>query len=229
VRQIVLNIPVAGMEEITRAVGGCTGGDGDKLDRLSLPLCKPGWRPMVTPTSIIPSSSSTTDSAVAALPSTDTTTTTASTETKQTMSQADIAAERIRRKREAMTEQKRVAASMVGNEHVHDEDIAIASTCAHIVCSVTNIINDQIPGHLLLICQAEAGWVRSDYWPHAGCFAPISSLVPPYLTFLGGGKFAYTSATPNAIATNAIPTPTPPSSTTANESPSDASLTTVMT
>jgi hypothetical protein len=156
-REIVLNIPTAGMEEVTRAVGGCTGGDGDKLDRLSLPLCTPAWRPInnnTTTSASVPtstplhpatssSSSSSTTSSYAASDGKD--------ETK--VLKGVQLAEHIRRKREVVHEAKRRASSAVGYEHVHDTDIAIASTCAHIVCTVTSILTDQIPGHLLLICQ----------------------------------------------------------------------------
>jgi len=36
---------VQGMEDLVRRVGGCSGRDGDKVSRLDLPLCAPGWMP----------------------------------------------------------------------------------------------------------------------------------------------------------------------------------------
>ncbi|ELR21913.1 uncharacterized protein ACA1_046120 [Acanthamoeba castellanii str. Neff] len=47
-RSFVLNVPVQGMEELVLAVGGCTGKDEDKFDKLNLDLCQPGWTDLDT-------------------------------------------------------------------------------------------------------------------------------------------------------------------------------------
>lgn len=42
-QRFVLNIPVAGFEEKILEIGGCSGRDGDKFNKLNLQICKPGW------------------------------------------------------------------------------------------------------------------------------------------------------------------------------------------
>jgi flavin reductase (DIM6/NTAB) family NADH-FMN oxidoreductase RutF len=44
--EFVLNIPVQGMEEMVLGIGSCSGAKGDKLERLKIPLCVPGWNPL---------------------------------------------------------------------------------------------------------------------------------------------------------------------------------------
>lgn len=40
----VLNVPVAGMENLIRAIGKCSGRDVDKFASLGIDTCSPGWR-----------------------------------------------------------------------------------------------------------------------------------------------------------------------------------------
>ena len=39
----VLSVPVQGMEDLVTSVGGCSGADCDKVEKLHIPLCAPGW------------------------------------------------------------------------------------------------------------------------------------------------------------------------------------------
>eukprot|EP00005_Dracoamoeba_jomungandri_P007268 CAMPEP_0174263096 /NCGR_PEP_ID=MMETSP0439-20130205/17128_1 /TAXON_ID=0 /ORGANISM="Stereomyxa ramosa, Strain Chinc5" /LENGTH=304 /DNA_ID=CAMNT_0015348243 /DNA_START=54 /DNA_END=965 /DNA_ORIENTATION=+ len=42
----VLNVPVEGMEEVVRKLGGCSGREVNKLSHFQLPICHPGWFPI---------------------------------------------------------------------------------------------------------------------------------------------------------------------------------------
>eukprot|EP00808_Paulinella_micropora_P027189 g24132.t1 len=48
--RLVLNVPVAGMEQLVLNVGRCSGRDDprvSKLERLGVETCRPGWRPWI--------------------------------------------------------------------------------------------------------------------------------------------------------------------------------------
>ena len=44
--RFVLNVPVAGMENMVVSIGGCSGDDTNKIETLDIPLCVPGWGSM---------------------------------------------------------------------------------------------------------------------------------------------------------------------------------------
>merc|ERR1712224_394045 len=45
--EFVLNVAVEGMEKTLLGIGSCTGAKGNKLERLAVPLCAPGWTPLL--------------------------------------------------------------------------------------------------------------------------------------------------------------------------------------
>ena len=47
VAEFVLNVPVAGMEELIKGIGKCSGRDTDKFVALGIKTCAPGWVPEV--------------------------------------------------------------------------------------------------------------------------------------------------------------------------------------
>jgi flavin reductase (DIM6/NTAB) family NADH-FMN oxidoreductase RutF len=121
-KRFVLNVATENQIALLKAVGGCSGREGDKFLRFSIPICRPGWN----------------------------------------------------------------------NQEPDDtkDDIALTHSPAHLICQVDRIIEDIVPGHLLLSCQVISAYVRSDYWLTGKNFIPQSNSLPAYLTFLGSGNFA---------------------------------------
>lgn len=198
----VLNVPVAGMEAMVRAVGGCSGADGpaeltplqpapaaahshaatslqpselvslppassstpvpDKFQRLGLPLCRPGNKPLEGPPA-------------------------------QPAGSAHSAKQR--------------QASQLGEAEADAEDraldlLALPNCVAHLVCEVSSLLPAAAPepcvrAHNVLFCRVRRAYVLRDYWRDGCNFIPVRAGLPPYLTFLGSGNFGHVVATSN--------------------------------
>lgn len=168
--KFVLNVPVKGMEELVKRIGGCSGrefghtnqnADGmptlehavDKFAALGIPTCRPGNKPIGT-----------------APPSA------------------------------ATTKKPHTAAAIAESEADAEDDafslIAIPTCAAHLVLTVESVHLASSPAplvraHNILFCRVTRAYVHSDYWENGNNFIATKPSVPPYLTFLGSGNFAY--------------------------------------
>ncbi|KND01685.1 uncharacterized protein SPPG_03480 [Spizellomyces punctatus DAOM BR117] len=71
----------------------------------------------------------------------------------------------------------------------HHPVLAIPSCAAHLICRVEE--RQERYGHDILYCVIDQGFVKQEYWDGRN-FAPTSESVPPFLSFLGTKRFAYT-------------------------------------
>ena len=69
----------------------------------------------------------------------------------------------------------------------------LARSPAHMRCRVAELLREA-NGHLLLLCQVEAAWVRAGYWQRGKLFAPATAAQPRLLSFLGSRTFAVLAA-----------------------------------
>jgi len=179
---IVLSVPVHGMEELVKAIGGCHGSDTgpDKPEQLGVELCRPGWRSL---------SAASDDE-----------------------DQPAVGKKASARKQRSLQKQARRGRTSVTEQQAHSHDIdadatttttttttttkeppAVASGCvAHMVCSIQS--RSEIDGHQVMVCRITEAFVRESYWDGRNFVARGSA--PPYLAFLGSQVFAYTCGAP---------------------------------
>eukprot|EP00736_Rhodelphis_marinus_P005867 Rmarinus@m.3503 len=144
----VLNVPVRGMEETVRRIGGCHGNlSKNKLEDLAVETCKPGWD--------------------------------------------DTWLQKLLREFESdPPSRKRLQRMQAYQENFDDtmKCVAVKQCVAHLMCRVHRKAEDD--GHWLLTCSIDFAFVLPSYW-NGKHFGPVSEDYPPYLTFLGAGRFGY--------------------------------------
>lgn len=160
--RFVLNVPVRGMEELVKQIGGCSGrddADTDKFTRLAIPTCRPGNKPIEA-----------------------------------------TAAVRLPNGGGKWQHKPRTQALLAEDEaDAEDSDwnlLAIPSCVAHLVCEVTAVHLASAPtplvrAHNVLFSSVRRAYVHKDYWQNGNNFIAVRPDLPPYLTFLGSGNFAY--------------------------------------
>ncbi|KAJ3328593.1 hypothetical protein HDU76_009683 [Blyttiomyces sp. JEL0837] len=136
--RFVLNVPVAGMEDLIVKIGGVSGSTGcDKFDELEIDVCKPGWK-------TDPNESATLNQQPSQ-----------QTATSQTESNKDNNIEIRPKKRKQNNQQL----SETQNPLHPYPAIAITNCVAHLVCSVDE--RQERHGHFVLSCTIDEGYVRS--------------------------------------------------------------------
>ena len=163
--RFVLNVPVKGMEELVKRIGGCSGRDEEhngkeKMEVLGMTVCRPGNKPIES------SHSSSLPSVVSS------------------------------------SKSKHRSPAVIAEEEADLDDaqynlFAVPGCAAHLVCEVqtahlsSSSVNPLVRAHNILFCRVTRAYVDRDYWLNGNNFIPLHSNIPPYLTFLGSGNFAY--------------------------------------
>jgi len=177
----VLSVPVAGMEQLVKSIGGCSGADDharessapieDKFTRLGIEPCRPGGKPI---------------HALSDMPSVVSASSTAS-------SHRGGKAQQQQQHRPSPQEEEAAADA----EDAAGDLFAIPGCAAHLVCEVrsscpaSELPTPRVQAHNVLFCRVRRAYVQRDYWVNGNNFVPASPATPPYLTFLGSGNFAY--------------------------------------
>ena len=166
-RRFTLSVPVAGMEELVRCIGGCSGADGDKVANLDVGVEAIRVRVAEASAAVAAAAGGGAGSTeVAAAGATD------------------------ERKRAASKTRKAKAERF---PLVDESDVYVRGCCAAMVCVVRSAEDASYEGddeHVRIVAQVERGFVLANYWD-GKCFLvkdPLTS--PPYLSFVGSGRFA---------------------------------------
>jgi flavin reductase (DIM6/NTAB) family NADH-FMN oxidoreductase RutF len=169
-KRFVLNVPVAGHESLVKAIGACSGRDGNKFEKLGIETCAVGW----LETKLNAGSSVINDSK-----NIDNKNKNTNTETKAdnddapqlnkaaveiTTQQPDANNARHRDKPKSKTKKKRDAEEALLKRSAEMQDIALPFCCAHLVCVLDKVLDNEVGGHLLLLGHVEIAFVRSNYW-----------------------------------------------------------------
>jgi len=161
------------METMVKQIGACSGNETDKVERLSIPICRPGNKPMQP------------------------------SEQQQQGSMQSDARSKANPNPKPKPKPKPSAAEL--EEQAADAEdatldlFAIQGCAAHLVCEVKHVLpasasSPVVPHHNILFCKVRRAYVNRSYWLNGNNFITTSSSVPPYLTFLGSGNFAYVTS-----------------------------------
>lgn len=168
----VLNVPVAGMEESIRCYATAAEqaeGEGEvdqaQTPECGLQVCKPGWYPREEE-----ATEESTDAEPAAG---------GKGARGKNKPRGAIRAEMRQKKRDIVRGE--LDAKLKGN-------LALDECVAHIECSVES--RDEAEGQVLLYAMIERVWVQPEYWT-GKTFVHTREDVPPYLAYLGDGRFGY--------------------------------------
>jgi flavin reductase (DIM6/NTAB) family NADH-FMN oxidoreductase RutF len=75
--------------------------------------------------------------------------------------------------------------------------VAVPDCAAYLVCKVESSCPaseqpvPRVQAHNVLFCRVQRAYVHRSYWINGNNFAPSTPHTPPYLTFLGSGKFGH--------------------------------------
>ena len=181
-------------------IGSCSGRNGDKFERLSIPLCAAGWQPLPSSLPSLPLQLSThsPDAGIGAT-STDSAPPAAidASIPARILSSVDSESKTLHTNSAPSGDSDECSPSTTAGSL----DLAIESSVAHIVAAVTKY--EEVRGHFLLTCQIERAFVLKQYWsgkmfapqpmPDSNVATSPSSplLPPPFLTFFGSQTFGY--------------------------------------
>lgn len=206
----VLSVPVAGMETIVKAIGGCSGKDAaqsgakDKIAQLGVQICRPGNKPIreQPPTLTAGAKAASVAAAAVAAASASSASAAASSSSSQGAPKLSAADEE----------------SLADIEDAALDLIAVSGCAAHLVCRVVSSccanashagdhrVTDansssahcstashtpRVSAHNILFCSVVRAYVHRDYWANGNNFIATTPRTPPYLTFLGSGNFAH--------------------------------------
>jgi len=160
--RFVLSVPVAGMEALVKAVGGCSGGDADangadKFQRLGIAPCRPGNKAIRVGGGAEPSRP----------------------HGGQKARPAAVVEEEAADAEDAALDLLAVPGCAA---HLVCE---VRSTC------MGSEVEPRVQAHNVLFCRVTRAYVNSAYWLNGHNFIPVAAHTPPYLTFLGSGNFGH--------------------------------------
>lgn len=207
---LCLSVATHSQTETLLNVGGCSGADGDKIDRLQLPVCRPGaWEDEIPRLSEDHDGSVKNDEEVMDREDNQ----------KSSVGEATNVDTDRRGQNQVGHTKARAPTRLSGAKQIEKENIealragAVAiggATAAHILFKVVGY--DVHDGHLWLRCRTLAAWVRAQYWDGSalkpkrqgaagrGATSEVGTaagedrgqLPPPTLTFFGSKHFGST-------------------------------------
>ena len=172
-----LSVATAGMEDTLRSIGRLTGHQGEKLSKLGVQVCRPGWAPIDAPAKGPGLGKGAAPAVISA----------ASEERSGGYACVDSGSEQADWP-SWNGHHEQVVAALPG---AVDEAVAITACAAHIVATVELV--RPIHGHHLLYCRTLSAFVRRDYWS-GKTMEPAMPCLPPILTFFGSQRFGHVSS-----------------------------------
>jgi len=164
---LTLSVATAGMEDLLKRVGGCSGRSMDKSRRLGIALCRPGWGQVTSAARLGEEEGQVLEA-----------------EDPSRVAQSD---DEWRCWPDDCEQQPEVGAG------AYDGSVAISAGVAHIVACVRLVRPRH--GHLILECETTAAFVRGQYWS-GKTFEPQQPNLPPILSFLGSQRFGHVTPAP---------------------------------
>lgn len=160
--RFVLSVPVAGMEALVKAVGGCSGGDADangadKFQRLGIAPCRPGNKAIRV---------------CGAEPS-----------------RPHGGGQKARPA--AVVEEEAADAEDAALDLLAVPGCAAHLVCEVRSTCMGSEAEPRVQAHNVLFCRVTRAYVNSAYWLNGHNFIPVAAHTPPYLTFLGSGNFGH--------------------------------------
>jgi flavin reductase (DIM6/NTAB) family NADH-FMN oxidoreductase RutF len=159
--RFVLSVPVAGMEALVKAVGGCSGADADangadKFQRLGITPCRPGNKAIQV---------------------------SASAEAPHPHGPKARPA--------AVVEEEAADAEDAALDLLAVPGCAAHLVCEVRSTCMGNEAEPRVQAHNVLFCRVTRAYVDRAYWLNGHNFIPVAAHTPPYLTFLGSGNFGH--------------------------------------
>jgi flavin reductase (DIM6/NTAB) family NADH-FMN oxidoreductase RutF len=161
--RFVLSVPVAGMEALVKAVGGCSGGDADangadKFQRLGIAPCRPGNKAIRVGGGAEPS-------------------------------RPHGGGQKARPA--AVVEEEAADAEDAALDLLAVPGCAAHLVCEVRSTCMGSEAEPRVQAHNVLFCRVTRAYVNSAYWLNGHNFIPVAAHTPPYLTFLGSGNFGH--------------------------------------